>query len=204
MRPDSNLPPAQRLVLRAACLAFVMNIFSAVMAAENVSVQAEGRGAVISVEARARIAAPLSLIWDTLTDYERLSDFIPGMRSSRVIARRGSSAIVEQKGQAGFLIFNYPIDVVVESVELPPGVIEIHVLRGNLRQLNGRYLIEQDPSDAERYLLRWQGTIEPALALPSIIAAPLVRASIREQFLGIVGEIERRNGRRITAAAHRK
>lgn len=181
-----------------------MDASTVVTAAEGVSVQADGRGTVISVEARARIQAPLSLIWDTLTDYERLSDFIPGMRSSRVIARRGSSAIVEQKGQAGFFIFSYPIDVVVESVELPPGAVEIHVLRGNLRQLNGRYLIEQDPSDAGRHLLRWQGTIEPALALPSIIVAPLVRASIREQFLGMVGEIERRNARRITAATHGK
>jgi hypothetical protein len=177
-----------------------MNCATAALAAESVSVETEGRGAVVSVEARARIRAPLFLIWDTLTDYDRLSDFIPGMRVSRLIARRGSSAIVAQKGSAGFFIFNYPIDVVVESVELPPGIIEIHVVRGNVKHLDGRYLIERDAVDGESYLLRWQGAIEPALALPAIITAPLLRSSIRDQFLGMVGEIERRNARRIAAA----
>lgn len=185
----------------AICVACLVNGFTVAAAAESVSVEAEGRGALILVDARARIRAPRSLIWDTLTDYERLSDFIPGMRVSRLIARRGSSAIVEQKGQAGFFIFSYPIDVVVESVELPPGVIEIHAVRGNVRHLDGRYLIERDPSDRESHLLRWQGAIEPALALPSIITVPLVRSSIREQFLGMVDEIERRNARRIAAVA---
>ncbi|OGA24882.1 MAG: hypothetical protein A3I02_12765 [Betaproteobacteria bacterium RIFCSPLOWO2_02_FULL_67_26] len=126
------------------------------------------------------------------------------MRNSRVITRRGASAVVEQKGQAGFLIFSYPIDVVVESVELPPGVIEIHVLRGNVKQLDGRYVIERDPLDSEGHVLRWHGVIEPALALPSFISAPLVRASIHDQFLGVVREIERRNAQRMAAAGHGK
>jgi carbon monoxide dehydrogenase subunit G len=172
---------------------------TAAVAAENVSVEAQGRGTVIWVDASARIRAPQSLIWDTLTDYERLSDFIPGMQVSRLITRRGTSAIVAQKGKAGIFLFNYPIDVVVESVELPPGVIEIHVVRGNVKHLDGRYLIEQDPSDRERHVLRWQGAIEPVLALPAMITAPLLRSNIRDQFLGMVSEIERRNARRISA-----
>lgn len=192
---------SQRLLRCAIGVTCLMNGYTVAVAAESVSVEAEGRGALILVDARARIQAPYSLIWDTLTDYERLADFIPGMRVSRLIARRGSSAIVEQKGQAGFFIFNYPIDVVVESVELPPGVIEIHAVRGNVRHLDGRYLIERDPSDRESHLLRWRGAIAPALALPSIIMVPLVRSSIREQFLGMVDEIERRNARRIAAVA---
>lgn len=204
MGTRSSLAPARLRVVSVLCLAIAASASATAMAAEAVSVQTAGRGAVVSVEARARIRAPRSLIWDTLTDYERLADFIPGMRSSRIIARRGASAIVEQKGRAGFIIFSYPIDVVVESVEIPPGIIEIHVVRGNLKHLDGRYLIERDPSDAESHLLHWRGAIEPALGLPSFITAPLVRASIREQFLGMVDEIERRHAGRLAAAGHGK
>jgi hypothetical protein len=191
-------------MLIACGLALTIGHSAAGTAADDFSVEAEGQGPGVSVQARARIRAPWSVIWETLTDYEHLPQFVPGMRTSRVIQRRGASAVVEQKGHAGFLVFNYPIDVVVESVEVPPGVIEIHVLRGNVKQLDGRYVIERDPLDAEGHVLHWHGVIEPALALPSFISAPLVRASIRDQFLGMVREIERRNARRIAAAANAK
>ena len=51
------------------------------------------------------------LVWQTLTDYGRLAEFIPGMRSSRVVERHGAVAVVEQAGEAGFLFFTFPIEV---------------------------------------------------------------------------------------------
>ena len=85
-------------------------------AAEPVSIRASGRGSAVEIEARATLKAPYALIWQTLTDYDHLSDFIPGMLKSQVVDRRGNAAIIEQSGNATILFFNYPIDVVIESL----------------------------------------------------------------------------------------
>ena len=60
--------------------------------ASRVEVQAERNGALIDVRAQAIVHAPLSIVWATLTDYERLPEFIPGLETSRVLARDGPRA----------------------------------------------------------------------------------------------------------------
>ena len=161
-----------------------------------VSVEASRRGNAVAIDARATIRAPYALIWQTLTDYDHLSEFIPGMTTSHVIARRGSTAIVAQTGEAGFMLFSYPIGVVVESREEPPSFIGIRVLKGNLKQLDGGYRIEKTGHRDDQYMLRWSGLIERPPLLPQIIAVPMMRADIGDQFRGMVKEIERREALR--------
>ena len=160
--------------------------------AEQVSVEASSQGTAVAIKARATIKAPYALIWQTLTDYDHLSEFIPGMVKSHVIERRGNTAIVEQTGEARFLFFTYPIEVVVESREEPLGFIGMRVLKGNLKQLDGGYRIEKTDDKDDKYVLRWSGIIEVPASLPLFMTMPLMRANISEQFRAMVKEIERR------------
>ncbi|MBI1396534.1 MAG: hypothetical protein GC151_11190 [Betaproteobacteria bacterium] len=171
------------------CLALLPAIAGA---AEGFDVTAARAGRAVHIDARATIRAPYALIWETLTDYDHLSDFIPGLDSSRVLRREGNAAIVAQKGSARFLFFRMPIEVVVESVERPPHDIGIRVLEGDLRQLDGGYRLERIDASGDAFILRWSGTIEPSLSLPFFVSVPLLRSNISAQFLGMVREIERR------------
>lgn len=167
-------------------------------AAEGMQVIAEPRGSAVAVDVRATVAAPHAVIWSTLTDYGHLAEFVPGMQSSKITERRGATAIVEQRGEAGFLIFSYGIDVVVASTEYHPDTIEIRVLKGNLKRLDGRYQVERGDRDGT-WTVRWVGLIEPALTLPQFLNVRLIRGSIVDQFRGMVDEIERRDLMRRTA-----
>jgi hypothetical protein len=160
--------------------------------AQDVAVDAQRQGNALAISARATIRAPLSLIWRTLTDYDHLADFIPGMKRSRVLERRGGKAIVEQIGEARFWVFHYPIDVVLESNEHYPRTIGVRVLAGNLRQLAGAYRIDTISGAPDEFVLRWQGIIEPDISLPLFITAPGLRGTVTDQFVGMVKEIERR------------
>src|SRR5262249_1424177 len=71
-------------------------------AAENLSVEAVRNGDALEIACRAELEAPVATVWDTLTDYDHLAEFIPGMRQSRVLERRGPSVVVEQSGEARF------------------------------------------------------------------------------------------------------
>jgi ribosome-associated toxin RatA of RatAB toxin-antitoxin module len=173
---------------------FVLGAVSA-KAADGLSVEAARKGAFVEVKARATIDAPLSVIWTTLTDYERLPEFVPGLRKSRVISRTGSTVVVEQSGEARFLVFTFPIDVLLESVEKPPSSIRVRALSGTLRYLEGGYEVEPD-QDSGRFVLRWAGTIAPDVSLPPLFGEVVMRMSIEDQFTGMVREIDRREALR--------
>jgi carbon monoxide dehydrogenase subunit G len=179
-------------MMRCCVLVCLLAFSMITVAGDNITITAERNGSAVAIDARAEIRAPLTLIWETLTDYNELARFIPGMKSSRVIERKGTAAIVRQTGEAGFLFFGFPLDVVVESLERPPHVIEIRVLSGNLRQLDGRYQIEPVKSEPGSFVLRWFGLIEPDMTLPPLIGVPILRSNIGGQFRGMVHEIERR------------
>src|SRR5262245_59808100 len=126
-----------------ACLALICLLAAGeARGADNIFVDARRRDDSLEVTCRALLEAPLEVIWRTLTDYDRLHEFIPGMRSSRVVSRSAGVAVVEQAGEARFLFFTFPIEVTVSSTERPPYGIEAALVRGNLKRLEGAYRIE--------------------------------------------------------------
>ncbi len=165
-------------------------------AAEDVSVEAVRRGDSIDVEARATIAAPLELIWRTLSDYEGLPAFIPGMARSVVRQRAGARVVVEQSGEARFLFFSFPIEVQLEVFETPPQRITSRAIAGNLKRMTGRYDIvavaQGAGVPAPRFQLRYAGSIEPQFELPPLIGVAAMRGMVDDQFVAMVAEIERR------------
>lgn len=162
------------------------------------SVEATRYGTAVQVSVRTTIKAPLALIWNTLTDYDHLAQFIPGMKKSRLVERQGKVAVIEQSGYAYLWFFHFPIDVTVEVTEHPSSAIQVRLLKGNLKRLEGHYEIEKIADDL--YALRWSGTIEPGVAVPGFLATDLMRKNISEQFLGMVDEIERRAALAIPAS----
>jgi ribosome-associated toxin RatA of RatAB toxin-antitoxin module len=176
---------------RAAAAALLTIACTAQAAAEHgASVEARRRGNAVEVTASATLHAPLDVVWSTLTDYNHLPAFIPGMLRSRVIEYQGRTAIVEELGEARFLFLSFPIDVTIASIEYPPRAIDVHVLKGNLRQLEGGYRIERGEPGTLRLL--WRGLIEPEFPLPPLIGEALMRMAVEHQFLGMVHEIKRR------------
>jgi ribosome-associated toxin RatA of RatAB toxin-antitoxin module len=161
------------------------------LASSAIDVHTSRQGDLIQVHAKAIIKAPMELVWATLTDYERLPEFIPGLKKSRIIARKGTSTTIEQSGVAQFLFLTVPIEVTLESTERAPHYIEVRRVAGTLRQLQGRY--ETDAMPELGYVqLRWTGSIEPENGLPPLVGESIMRRSIRSQFTGMVREIERR------------
>lgn len=168
------------------------------MAMSAVEMHTSRQGDVIDVRAKATIHATIEVVWATLTDYEHLPEFIPGLKKSRVIARKGSTTTVEQSGEAKFLFLKVPIEVTVESTENPP-YIEVRRIAGTLRQLQGRYETQAMP-ETGYVQLRWVGLIEPENGLPPLVGEAIMRQTILSQFTGMVREIERREARRKRAA----
>jgi carbon monoxide dehydrogenase subunit G len=165
------------------------------LAVAVVDVKTSHAGDLVEVRAHASIAAPLDVVWSTLTDYERLPQFIPGLKTSKVIARNGATATVQQSGEARFFFLTVPIEVTLESTESPP-TIAVRRVSGNLKQLQGRYETEVS-ADGAQVQLRWVGSVAPENGLPPLVGEAMMRRTIRQQFTGMVREIERREAARL-------
>jgi ribosome-associated toxin RatA of RatAB toxin-antitoxin module len=157
-----------------------------------VSVTAAREGRAVRVHAHAIVHASREVIWQTLTDYENLPRFIPGMDKSQVLRRDGNGTLVEQVGRTSFLFFTYPMHVVVRAEEDHPRMLRIRLVSGNLKQLESVYRIETIEGGDQQFLLRWTAVLEADLPVPLFVAVRLVRMDAQEQFSGILGEIERR------------
>ena len=181
------------LIAAAFACVLLLAAAGAARAAEDLSVETTRRDEALEVKCRALLDAPFDLVWQTLTDYDRLANFIPGMRRSRMLERHGAVAVIEQSGDAGFLFFSFPLDVTLASTERPPHALDVKLIKGNLKRLDGSYRIE--PQAGGRILLTWTGIVE-ALSMPPLLGELVMRSNIADQFYGMVREIERRDALR--------
>jgi carbon monoxide dehydrogenase subunit G len=184
--------PPRRLPSLACALLLAMN---SAFAAEDLAVDAQRLGDGVEVRAKAFIAAPPALVWRVVTDYERMPAFIPGLERSRVRERQGNRLRLEQGGEARFLVFSFPIDVLLEVVEAPPHSVVSRAVGGNLRRMNGRYDFLVDPVRGG-VTLSYVVLIEPGFDLPPFVGVTALRQTAEEQFRAMVAEVERRAAER--------
>ena len=77
-----------------------------------------------------RINAPAESVWDTLTSYETLHEFIPGLAVNECLERTESGATLLQIGEANTAVgFRFKARVLLDIGEYPQGVPEGHIFR---------------------------------------------------------------------------
>lgn len=158
-------------------------------AAAEVRVEARRDGDAVLVEASADVQADARVAWDVLTGYDRYAQFVPDLRTSRVIERSGHSAIVEQSGVAGMFFYRFPMEVRLAITEEPFETVRSQSIAGNFRELTGVYRL----TPAEKGVrFVYNGRLVPEFRLPPIVGLPAVRGSVERQFRALVEEIERR------------
>lgn len=104
------------------------------------------------ITAKIEVEAPLDAVWNVLTDYERLADFIPGLTVSQLLERRENGARLLQIGEQN-LAFGLKfkakgiVDVVENELEiLPIGIrrdIDFKMVEGDFEVFKGKWGIEQ-------------------------------------------------------------
>ena len=146
-------------------------------------------GKAYRIAANGAVAAPPALAWRILTDYDHLADYVPDLKSARVLARDGDKVIVEQVGAARFLFFSRDIRLVVLVHEQAPNKIDVSLIEGDMKVYRCGWELVPLESGGTRILYR--AAIEPAFYVPQAIGTNLVRQDIAGMMTAVLKRIER-------------
>jgi len=180
------------------CLPIVAGMLAALpclaLAADAVVDRALG---VLHVDAWVHADAPAAVCYEVLTDFEHLPDFVPGMRSSRIVSQPGEMLRVEQVGVTGPALFGLTVRTTLGLSLAPPGPgregrIDFSSLGGNLRQMSGAWQVRDDKTGCR---IDYRATIEPDFPVPPLIGPWMMRSQIEGQLDAIAREIVRRQAR---------
>jgi hypothetical protein len=174
---------------------------------DAVKVSVKRTGKRFDAEALLELPADARTVWDTITDYDALPSFMPGIRSCRVLRRedgpRGMERLtVEQKGEFRFLLFAQSMTVVVaiehetmrvadaKAVSFDLGFLK----RSAIEIFEGRYEIlpTRGRGKAARVPLRYTAVIGLKLPPPPSIGSIAVRHNLEAQLKAVAAEVARR------------
>lgn len=174
----------------------------------SVQVDVRRKGRTFEAEAVLDLPADEAVVWQTITDYEALPRFMPGIRACRVherhaLAKGHERLVVEQDGEFRFLLFAQSMKVMLEIENHPRRYsharatrFDLGVLRGRaIDVFEGRYEIHP-PADrraSRRVRLHYTALIGLRLPPPPAIGSVAVRQNLAEQLQAVAAEIARRS-----------
>lgn len=171
---------------------------------DAVSVDVRRSGRRFEAEATLDLDSSARTVWDTITDYEALPRFMPGIRACRVLERQGQRRVserlvVEQHGDFRFLLFAQSMKVRLhiehrhlrvaeaKAVDFDLGLLR----RRAIEVFEGRY--ELEPAHAGRVRLRYTALIGLHLPPPPGVGSFAVRHNLEAQLRAVVAEVAQRS-----------
>ena len=185
----------------------------------DVKVEVRRSGRRFEAEAVLDLAADAQTVWDTITDYGALPQFMPGIRACHVIERRpaadgGEHLVVEQQGEFRFLMFAQTMKVLLniehrqlEMAEAKAVHFDLGIFKRRAIDIfEGRYDLTPLAASrgAPRTQLRYTSLIGLRLPPPPAVGSVAVRQNLAAQLEAVAHEVARRSGRSAPAAGGRR
>lgn len=146
-------------------------------------------GKAYQIASSGTVAAAPAVVWRILTDYNRMADYVPDMKSARVVSRNGEKVIIDQLGAVRFLFFSRDIHLVVQVVEQAPHRIDVSLIEGDMKIYRCTWELEASAGGGTRVI--YNATIEPKFYVPGMVEASLVRRDIARMMAAVLARLDR-------------
>ena len=144
---------------------------------------------VFEVNASGEVAAAPAAVWKILTNYERMPEFVPDLKSTKVLSRSGNRIVLEQMGVARFLFLSRSIGLVVQVTEEPISAIDIGLVSGDMKVYNCRWELLPTESGGTRIL--YSGKLAPKFYVPGMLGTNLIRADIERMMQAVLAHLDK-------------
>lgn len=153
-------------------------------------VDGDDGGKVYRIASSGEVAASPATVWRILTDYNHMADYVPDLKSARVVSRTGDTVILEQHGAARLLFFSRDIHIVVQVHEQSPNKIDVNLLDGDMKVYRCSWELDPVAATGGTRLL-YRATIEPKFYVPGMVGTTLVRKDIAKMMSAVLTRLDR-------------
>ena len=117
------------------------------------------------ISASVTIPQPIEQVWQVITDYAHLADFIPSLTTSNLISNSEGRIRLEQIGAQCFLKIKFCARVVLDMTENFPSKVSFCMKEGDFKQFEGAWYLQPSEDEATT-LLSYDLLVKPPLAMP--------------------------------------
>ena len=130
-------------------------------------------------------------LWQVLTDYEGLSEFIPNLSSSKLIERSGNRVTLAQVGSQQLVLgLKFSAEVQLELTEhRPEGLLQFRMTKGDFRRFEGSWRLQSVP---DQTLVLYELTVQGCLGMPIALIEQRLRQDLNDNLLAVEEETIRR------------
>jgi ribosome-associated toxin RatA of RatAB toxin-antitoxin module len=144
---------------------------------------------VFEVVSSGEVRAAPAAVWKILTNYERMPEFVPDLKTTKVLSRSGNRAVIEQYGTARFLFLRRAIQLVVQATEEPMSAIDINLVSGDMKVYNCRW--ELVPTETGGTRILYTGKLVPKFYVPGMLGANIIRSDIERMMQAVLERLEK-------------
>jgi len=143
------------------------------------------------IAAQAIIPFELEQLWQILTDYDHLADFIPSLESSRRIDHPDDGTRIEQIGSQRLLKFNFCARVILDMFETFPYRIDFKMVEGDFKEFYGAWTLHPtNEGDTPNTLLAYTLDVLPARIMPVSLIEKKLSHNLKVNFMSIHQQAE--------------
>jgi carbon monoxide dehydrogenase subunit G len=157
--------------------------------AEAPVVQVTAANGVYSVAATFTVAAMPAEVLAVLTDYARIPQFMPGIRTSIVHERAGGHAVIEQEAVSKVMMFSKRVHLVLAVEEQADGLTFRDSCGRSFEQYHGSWRVTRNNG---RTTVAYELTADPAFDVPDFMLKRLLRRDSGEMIDQLQREVSRR------------
>ncbi|NES99285.1 MAG: cyclase [Sphaerospermopsis sp. SIO1G2] len=140
------------------------------------------------ITAKVKISHPIEIVWQILTDYEALPQFVPNLAKSCLLEHPNGGIRLEQVGSQQLLKFKFCARVVLDLEEIFPRLISFKMVEGDFKGFSGQWCLEPYSLNFEQgpgTILSYTIQVWPKLTMPISIIEKRLSKDLQANLLAI-------------------
>ncbi len=179
---------------------FILVATQGVEAAESAKVRVVSeQGSARVIQAETDIDAPVSVVWESLTNYANMKNILPGYNRSTVLQNNGNSKTVELGLKPSALAPSFVYQVKIKE-DKGSNTINIQRISGDFKAITASYkLISIDNGTHTRLVYNLQ--IDMGSSMPAIGATQVLKSNTEKGMVAMQQHCSRSYKRSLSASA---
>ena len=142
-------------------------------------------GGTRRLAAQLTTSASFDSLWNVLTDYDRLSLYIPNLLSSKKVYQKNNNVHLKQVGAQDFLGMKFSAEVTIDLFEDKElGLLKFNLIKGDFRKFEGSWKIQNIKNTSKNSLI-YDLTVQGCKWMPIGMIEKRLKKDLSENLLAV-------------------